>query len=234
MSPRGGPGTATRLSVRRPVEATVIPRNRWICRLLTAHGMDLAVVRRNALMLAAAAVSSCLITRTEEVRVPTPLTPPRIQDVQGLTNPRLGVLMEIDEVLGTNGENVTTYPFSVPVDDDNVDDPVQFQFFVNADRDCVPRDGGANCEPDIPLRLAGGQVGIRRFVDRTIPLVVGCNHIELYVSSAFRLDGNFHTPVRDGDVDFATFWIFVRSANPAVTDGGVEDPIERCQYLVQP
>jgi hypothetical protein len=190
--------------------------------------MDLAVVGRIALMLAVAtSLPACLITRTDEVRVPTPLTRPRIQDVQGLTTPRLGALLLVD---GTDGNAVE---FRVPVDDDGVNDPLQFQFFVNDDRDCVPQDGGPSCEPTSRLGAVPSNGTTRRIINKSFlvsDLDVGCNRIELYVSSAFRIEGNFRTPVRDGDVDFRTWWVFVRSPNGTLPPTS----IEACRQLVQP
>ncbi len=196
--------------------------------------MVLAVVRRIALMLATAtALSSCLITRADEVRVTTPLTPPRIQDVQGITTPRIGALLEIDET------DLTTYAFRVPVDDDGVNDLLQWRFFVNDDRDCVPQDGGANCEPiNQPQPHEFPSDGNRRReIRETVRLPeAGCNRVELYVSSRLRLSGNFRTPEREGDVDFRTWWVFVRPRAGTIpaSDGGVDDAIERCRFLVQP
>lgn len=198
--------------------------------------MVLAVVRRIALMLAlTTAPSSCLITRTEEVRVPTLLTPPIIQDIQGLTRPRLGALFEKDEAEGGN----TTVEFSVPIDDDGLEDLLQWRFFVNDDRDCVPQDGGSNCDPrDQPQpRELPSNGSRRRYITETVPVPrLGCNKVELYVSSRLRLSGNFRTPVREGDVAFTTWWVFVRPRAGAVptADGGAGNPVESCPFQVQP
>lgn len=177
-----------------------------------------------------APLSSCLVTRTEEVRVPSPLTRPVIQDVQGFTTPRLGALLEIDQ-----GEDLTTLEFRVPVDDDGVDDPMQFQFFVNEDRDCVPRDGGASCEPTRRLGEVPANGMRRRLITRTITFTeTGCNRVELLVASRIPQSGNFRTPERADDSDFRTWWIFVRPRTSTPTDGGVVDPVEACRFLVQP
>lgn len=209
-------------------------QNPWIFGRFGDHGMVLAVVRPTALMLApVAALASCLITRTDEVRVPTPVTAPRIQDIQGITTPRLGALLETDEI----APGSTPVTFRVPVDDDGVDDPLQYQFFVNADRDCVPRGEDTSCEPGPRLGQVNSNGMRRRFVERVIQLPeVGCNRVELYVSSRLRLSGNFRTPEREGDVDFRTWWIFVRPRSGAVpsADGGLVDAIRLCPYLVQP
>lgn len=163
--------------------------------------------------------------------MPTALTPPRIQDIQGLTVPRLGALFEVDEA------STEPLAFRIPVDDEGVTDPIQFQFFINSDRDCVPRDGGPSCEPGPRLGEVPADGTTRRFVTRSFAissLQPYCNRIDLYVSSAFRLDGNFHTPVRDGDVDFRTWWVFVRPSVATATDGGVSDPVMLCPFLLQP
>lgn len=161
------------------------------------------------------------------------LTPPRIQDVQGLTSPRIGALLEVPET------DNTTYAFRVPVDDDGVTDLLQWRFFVNDDRDCVPQDGGLNCEPvnqPTPHELPSNGM-VRREIRETVQLPrLGCNKIELYVSSRLRLSGNYRTPDREGDLDFRTWWIFVRprSDTPPVGDGGVVDQIEACPFALQP
>jgi hypothetical protein len=192
--------------------------------------MDLAVVRRIALMLATTTgLAACLITRTEEVRVLPLLTVPRIQDVQGLTSPRLGALLEIEET------DNTTQAFRVPVDDDGVNDLLQWRFFVNDNRDCVPQDGSVNCEPvnqptphEIPSTGA-----VRREIRETVQLPeTGCNKIELYVSSRLRLSGNYRTPDREGDIAFTTWWIFVRPRSGSIpADGGVGDQVESCRHM---
>jgi hypothetical protein len=191
--------------------------------------MDLAVVRRIALMLAATtSLSACLITRTEEVRVPTPLTRPRIQDVQGITTPRLGALFEVEET------DRTTVEFRVPVEDDGVNDLLQWRFFVNDDRDCVPQDGGSNCDPvdqPTPRELPGNGNRVREIREFVPVPRLGCNRIELWVSSRLRLSGNFRTPEREGDVDFTTWWIFVRPRDGSIPAG---DPVELCTNRLQP
>lgn len=209
-------------------------RKRGFCGVRALRGMDLAVVGRIALMLAVAtSLPACLITRTEEVRVPAAVTPPRIQDEQGRTSPRLGALLEVDET------DRTTVDFRVPVEDDNVDDLLQWRFFVNDDRDCVPLDGGTNCDPvdqPTPRELVSNGERVRE-IRETVPVPhVGCNRVELYVSSRLRLSGNYRTPAIEGDIDFRTWWIFVRARGGAVPagDGGVVDPIESCPFRVQP
>lgn len=161
------------------------------------------------------------------------LTPPRIQDVQGLTSPRLGALLEIDET------DNTSYDFRVPVDDEGVTDLLQWRFFLNDNRDCVPQDGSVNCEDDNQPgpRELGSNGAVRREIRQTVSgLVVGCNRVELYVSSRLRLSGNYRTPDREGDVDFRTWWIFVRPRSGTIPagDGGVVDQVEACRFMVQP
>lgn len=177
----------------------------------------------------AASLSSCLITRTEEMRVPSPLTVPRIQDVQNITSPRIGALTRIDE-----DERETTQEFVVPVDDDGVNDTMQFQFFVNEGRDCII-DGGVSCEPTNRLGEVPPNGDVRRYIRRTIKdLVVGCNRVDLYVSSRIPQSGTFRTPERAGDLAFQSWWIFVRSRTPSTADGGVSNPVENCPFQVQP
>lgn len=177
-----------------------------------------------------ACLPSCLITRTEEVRVPSPLTVPRIQDVQNITSPRIGALTRIDE-----DERNTTQEFVVPVDDDGVNDTMQYQFFVNEDRDCIPRDGGVSCEPSNRLGEVPPNGEVRRFIRKTInDLSVGCNRVDLYVSSRIPQSGTFRAPDRAGDLAFQSWWIFVRSRTPSTADGGVSNPVEDCLFQVQP
>lgn len=187
--------------------------------------------RIDSLIVAATLASGCLITRTEEVRVPSPLTPPRIQDIQGLTTPRLGSLIEVDET------DQTVVTFRVPVEDDGVDDLLQWRFFVNDNRDCVPQDGGSNCDPlnqPTPRELPGNGTLVREVRETVRVPRTGCNRVELYVSSRLRLSGNFRTPERQGDLAFTTWWIFVRPRVPEASDGGVDDQIKRCPFRIQP
>ena len=179
------------------------------------------------------AVTSCLITTPTEVREVAPVTPPRILDLQGTTRPRLGNLLVL-----TEGDPPLL--FEVPVEDDNVNDRLQSQFFLNNNRDCVPIQGGASCEPNDRVREIdpnGQRVRTVRKEFRVEDFRIGCNRVELWVSSRFRLSGNFHTPDRPGDFDFASWWVFVRprpGSGGGEGDGAVIDPVERCAYAVQP
>ncbi len=186
-------------------------------------------------MLLLASTTGCVLTLAPSgLADEPPVTPPVILDVQGVTEPRLHNLVTLEE-----GGASTAVRFSVPVDDDNVLDRLQFQFFIDDVRDCVPRDGGTNCEPQERLGELGSTGDRRRVINRTLRIAgIGCHRVELWVSSNFQLSGNFRTPVREGDVSFATWWIFLRSrpgmspGTPA--DGGVSDPVERCGFVVQP
>lgn len=177
----------------------------------------------------------CLITAPTSFVSEAPVTPPRILDVQGVTRPRLGNLIVL-----TDGD--PDLRFDVPVQDDNVTDDLQYQFILNGNRDCVPIAGGASCEPDFRLGVLGADGRAVRNVQlvlQTNRFRLGCNRVELWVSSAFEqrksLAGNFHIPVRPGDVDFATWWVFLRARpGSGSEDGGAVDPVERCGYLVQP
>jgi len=188
-------------------------------------------MRRAGLLIAAVKLSTaCLITRTEEVRVPPPLTPPRIQDIQGLTTPRLGTLLVVDP-------DQTAVTFRVPVEDDGVDDLLQWRFFVNDDRDCVPQEGGANCAPinqPTPRELPGNGTRLREIRESVRIPRSGCNRIELYVSSRLRLSGNFRMPERPGDIAFTTWWVFVRQSVPRPPDGSIDDSVESCPFRPQP
>lgn len=186
--------------------------------------------RAVSLIAAVLLSTACLITRTEEVRVPPSLTPPRIQDIQGLTSPRLGTLVVVDP-------DQATVNFRVPVEDDGVDDSLQWRFFVNDDRDCVPQEGGVNCDPinqPTPRELPGNGTRLREIRESVRVPRSGCNRIELYVSSRLRLSGNFRTPERPGDLAFTTWWVFVRQSVPGPPDESINDPVKRCPFRVQP
>lgn len=183
-------------------------------------------------LLATSCTVGCVITSPTSFDPLPPLTPPVIVDEPGVTAPRISNLVRVER-----GDQPVQVSFSVPVDDDGVDDPLQYQFFVNADRDCIPRDGGTNCEPTVRLGEAPTNGTRRRLVRRDIPIPnVGCNRVDLWVSSRFRLSGTYRAPEREGDVAFASWWIFVRP-RPGTTpdpDAGAVDTVEQCQYLVQP
>lgn len=185
-------------------------------------------------MLSLACATGCVLTsRPDELATEPPLTPPVIQDIQGLTTPRLHNLVLIETQ--TQSAQVG---LRVPVDDDNVEDTLQYQFFVDDLRDCVPRDGGVGCEP-LTTREIPPNGERRRIVSQQVRVSgLGCHRVELWVSSRFQLSGNFRTPVREGDVSFTTWWVFLRSPSgmsPGTSgDGGVSDPVERCGFIVQP
>lgn len=176
----------------------------------------------------------CLITSQSSFQPLPPVTPPVIVDEPNLTVPRLGnlVIIERSELTG-----LATKTFTVPVDDDGLDDPLQYQFFVNTDRDCLARDGGTSCKPVDRLIEVSPNGMRRRIVGRTVNIPDdGCNRVELWVSSRFRLSGNYRTPEREGDVASATWWIFVRPRPGTTTDpdAGTANPVEQCRFLVQP
>ena len=176
-------------------------------------------------------LTACLITRSTENLV-SPVTAPRIQDVQGITSPRLGALLVLQQ-----GTGPTQVDFRVPVDDDGVDKSLEYQFFVNANRDCVPITG-TSCEPDLRPEVVPADGNVRRMVTRTITIPqTGCNRVELYVtSSQLLLSGNYRTPSVPGDIAFETWWVFVvaRGSTAGSGDAGVFDPLQQCAYLVQP
>ena len=176
-------------------------------------------------------LTACLITRSTETLV-APVTAPRIQDVKGVTSPRLGGLLVLQQ-----GTGPTQVDFRVPIDDDGVDKALESQFFVNANRDCVPMTG-TTCEPDLRPEIVPSDGNVRRMVVRTLTIPqVGCNRVELYVtSSQLLLSGNYRTPSVAGDLAFETWWIFVvpRGGTTTGADGGVFDPLQQCAYLVQP
>jgi hypothetical protein len=88
-------------------------------------------------------------------------------------------------------------------------------------------DGGRDCQPERGFLAVDPNGSVRRIISVTRPFrSTGCFRVELWVSSRFRASGDFHTPVRSGDVDFATWWVFVRDP-PGMGDGGAPDP-SRC------
>lgn len=173
----------------------------------------------------------CLITTPSSFQALPPVTTPIIVDEPGVTDPRIANL-----VVAQRGDRDVVLPFHILVDDDGIDDPLQYLFFINVDRDCLPRDGGSQCGATIVRDQAPSGVR-RRVLDQPIRLTdIGCNRVEMWVSSRFRLNGNYHTPERDGDVASATWWVFVRPppGTPTDPDAGTADPVERCQNLVRP
>lgn len=183
-------------------------------------------------LLTSAACGACLFAPSPSFPDAAPLTRPILVDVQGDTTPRLGNIVSV-----VRGDAPARVTFRVPVDDENADDLVQFQFFVNDNRDCLSGDAGAGCAP--------GRVGERpptgarrRVITETLTFdTLGCNRVELWVSSRFIFGGNFRTPLREGDFAFTTWWVFVRAApgtGGGSSDAGAADPIEACGNLVQP
>lgn len=182
-------------------------------------------------MLTSALGCGCLIAPPPDFPTEAPLTRPVIVDLQGFTTPRIGNIVSV-----TRGDAPARVTFRVPVDDDNPDDLLQYQFFVNDNRDCLSGDAGAGCAPGrVGERASTGDR--RRVITETLSFdTLGCNRVELWVSSRFIFGGNFRTPVREGDFASVTWWVFVRSnvGGTVPSDGGVTDPIEGCTNLVQP
>lgn len=181
-------------------------------------------------MTTSALAAGCLVTPPPDFPAEAPVTAPVIVDQQGVTTPRLGNL-----VSAVRGDAPVRVTFNVPIDDANADDALQYQFFVNNDRDCLTSDGGVGCAPGLfRERAATGQR--RRLITETLSFdTLGCHRVELWVSSSFVFGGNFRTPRRAGDVASTSWWVFVR-AQPGGggADGGVVDPIESCNNIVQP
>lgn len=174
----------------------------------------------------------CLITSPSSFQALPPVTAPVIVDEPGVTSPRIGNIIIVDQ-----GDSPTlVQSFRVPVEDNGLFDPLQFHFFVNADRDCLARNGGNNCQPQAFGEKMGDGTR-RRLLVQEVPITeLGCNRVELWVSSRFSLSGNYRTPERDGDVASATWWIFVRPRPGTITDpdAGTANPVEQCRFLVQP
>ncbi len=176
-------------------------------------------------MTALMMTASCLITNPTSYVNERPLTPPRVRDVAGTTRPRIGNLVVVSDA----EPDVRMY---VPVDDTGSSDPLQWLVFLNTDRDCNPTNE-SNCGPLQSGEIAGDGATTRRYVEYTLRgslLAVGCNRVEMWVSSRFLLEGDRHTPAREGDVDFATWWVF----KPDATMGSTVDPVEACAQRVQP
>jgi hypothetical protein len=170
-------------------------------------------------------LTGCIIFNPTEYEPVRPLTPPRILDEPGVTSPRLGNIV----VLRSNDIRVS---FTVPVEDAGTSDDLFWQVFLNLDRECVPS-AGNDCRA-LRSGSADPNGNTRREVTFELPessFRAGCNRVELWISSRFRDSGDRHTPLRAGDVDSATWWIF-RSATQS--DGGVVDPIETCAQRVTP
>ena len=176
------------------------------------------------LPLLLAMTTTCIITNPTKYDPEPLLTPPRIRDVPERTRPRLGNLVELRET-------DTTLVFEVPVDDTGVTDQLQWQLFVNVEREC--RSLESSCLP-VERGTVAPNGTTSRVVEVTLPEVAfatGCNRVELWVSSNFRFDGDVHLPRQAGDVDFATWWVFKR-ARGVLADGGAVDPVESCANRV--
>lgn len=147
--------------------------------------------------------TSCIITDPTEFTPERPVTPPRVRDVRGARAGRASATS-----YAAPQDSNPSVRFYVPVDDEGATDSLQWKFFINTERDCAPS-GDNSCGPQQSGEIAADG-SARRCVEHTIRgtlLAVGCNRIELWVSSSFRLDGNQHTPTRAGDVDFAPWWV---------------------------
>lgn len=184
-------------------------------------------MRSRLLPLLLVMTTTCIITNPTSYDPAPVLTPPRIRDLAERTRPRLGNLIALRET-------DTSVVFEVPVDDTGVGDDLQWQLFVNVERECRSLDG--TCAATERGRVAPNGT-TRRTVEVTlseVALATGCNRVELWVSSNFELFGeDIHRPQQEGDVDFATWWIF-KPARGAASDGGVVDPVEGCAYRVSP
>lgn len=160
-----------------------------------------------------------------------PVTRPVFIDQAGVTSPRLG--SQVNLVRTNSNPQVS---FVIPVEDENVNDLVQFQFYVNADRDCVGGDMNRCLPSAFGVREPNG-TRLRR-IERTLTFSnLGCNRVELWVSSRFTSGDNLRTPARAGDFAFTTWYVYVRAApgtGGGGADGGVEDPAENCAFLVPP
>jgi hypothetical protein len=181
-------------------------------------------MRSRLLPLLLAMTTTCIITNPTDYSTEPLLTPPRIRDVPQLTRPRLGNLVELRE---TDRSVV----FEVPVDDTGVRDDLEWQLFVNVERECSTLE--ASCRP-VERGTISSNGTTRRLVEVTIPEVAfatGCNRVELWVSSDFNFDGDVHIPEQANDVDFASWWVFKR-AREGSADGGVVDPVESCAHRV--
>jgi hypothetical protein len=166
--------------------------------------------------------TTCIITNPTSYDPDPVLTPPRIRDLPGRTRPRLGNLISLRE---TDSSVV----FEVPVDDSGLTDVLAWRLFVNVEREC--RGLEAACLPSQQGFVAPNGTA-QRVVEATLPesaLAVGCNRVEVWVTSSFRGD-DWHVPSQPGDVDFATWWVFKRAAGGA--DAGVADPVESCAWRV--
>ncbi|MBL8603370.1 MAG: hypothetical protein JNK72_15705 [Myxococcales bacterium] len=186
------------------------------------------------MVAALATVAGCLIPSAPEFATEPPLSPPQIVDAPGLTRPRVGNIVLVEQ----GNAQSELIEFNIPVDDLGVDETLQFNFFVNGDRDCVQSNGASDCAQTENLRELppSSDRARRRFITWSRSFrQLGCNRVELYVtSSRFLLNGNFHTPARDGDLAFASWWVFVRApaGSTSTSDAGTGDSVERCPYIV--
>jgi hypothetical protein len=187
-------------------------------------------LRRVIPLCASAVTAGCLFAPPPNLPAEPAVTPPVIIDQPGITVPRLG-----NQINVVRGDSIPQVMFSIPVSDDNLGDRLQFQFYVNSDRDCVG--DRSRCAPvDFGDREPNGMR--QRTITRTLSFsTLGCNRVELWVSSRFTTGDNFRTPARPDDFDFATWWVYVKAAPGAggpTSDAGAEDPAENCANLVPP
>lgn len=179
-----------------------------------AFGLDVSVnmvrfllsfMRRVAIMVALTSTAGCLVTEPVQFPDGSVLTPPRLVDQAGVTRPRLNNVVVVLQPAPYRID------FRIPVEDDGLNDPISYAFFVDQQRDCVSdADGGLTCDPQGPTGTIEADGNLRRVIVKSFNLEAGCRKVELWVtSSRFLANGNFHTPERAGDVASATWWVFV-------------------------
>ena len=187
-------------------------------------------LRRVIELCASTATAGCLVAPPPSLPTEPPVTRPVFVDQAGQTSPRLGSQVNV-----TRADSNPQVTFRVPVDDENVNDALQFQFYVNADRDCVGGDrtrclpSAFNTYPPANRR--------QRIIEQTLTFgTLGCNRVELWVSSQFTTGDNLRTPAREGDFAFTTWYVYVKAApgTGVAGDAGAEDPAENCAHLVPP
>ncbi len=147
-------------------------------RLVSSCGTVFAMPLRRVIPLCASAVTAgCLLAPPPNLPAQAAVTPPVIVDQPGLTTPRLG-----NQINVVRGDSIPQVTFRIPVDDENVNDLVQFQFYVNTDRDCVGGDMNRCLPSAFGSREPNGDR--RRLIERTLSFsTLGCNRVELWVSS---------------------------------------------------
>ncbi len=165
--------------------------------------------RRAVTILSVVAMGACMVTNPVSFQQEAPVNRPFIRDILGSTVPRLGQIVVLQST------DDPTVSFNVPVDSTVTDQPLQYQWLFNEPRDCVALDGGTSCEPTIPELEVAATGATERVISRQFRVdTPGCYKVELWVSTTgFARSGDFHTPVRPGDLDFATWWI-IRQPTP--------------------